>query len=613
MRWPTVGRRWAVALLGFGLVATALSVASSVLHRRYEHETGLERTFFANPRFEGLPVSTERAVEIDLSFLDDRPELPRRRFSVRWQGIWHLPHATRVDFFLGSDDRLRLFVDDDLVLERSLRLGLHTVSATRAFEAGSHEIRLEYIKGGGGRYVNLQFASTGEAARPFPPSHLFPTRPTRIQLARSQRLAMLRHAVPVAWGLPLLAFLGFVVLPPVVRSARPTETGRRRLIATVIFGLALTGYLVNALHFERMIFDRQQNLIFSADTWTTVGSMRELTFRGQIRQHPLYSLITHSVVELVQLVSPIGLNRAILLTIALIAALNCTLAYLLFARVANARTAVGLAAIYALAFANLAIFSIPETYALATTGVLLYLVVATSLGPVLDRRAVLTLSGLTALAGLLNPPLLSLAIVHVVWIFADRPMMSAWRTAAGSLAGIAALFVLVNLAIFGPAFYLGYTVDNQRYGALAYLTEIRSIALVICGFFLYSVVGPLQRLTHDLALGDAIGYLSSWTAGMAVCAYGAVIAAAGRGWSRFDRLTAAVIVWLVTIALFYVYFNPGGMMLYSPQVVPAWLLLVARAHALPSTARWRTGALALTACLLLLHNVPAIYRTVELP
>ncbi len=607
-------RRWAVALLGFGLVATALSVASTVLHRRYEHETGLKREFFTNSRFEGLPVSTEQAVEIDLSFLNDRSELPRRQFSVRWQGIWYLPQATSVDFFLGGDDRLRLFVDDTLVLERSLRLGLHTVSVTRVLEAGPHEIQLDYVKVWGGHYVNLQWASTGEAARPFPPSRLFPTRPTETQLARSQRLATLRHAVPVAWGLPLLAFLGFVVLPPVVRTARRTDTGRRRLTATVIFGLALTGYLLNALHFEPIIFDRQQNLIFSADTWTTVGSMRELTFRAQIRQHPLYSLIANSVVELVQLVSPIGLNRAILLTIALIAALNCTLAYLLFARVLGCtRTAVGFTAIYALAFANLAIFSIPETYALSTTGVLLYLVVASSLGPALDRRALLTLSGLAALAGLLNPPLLSLAIVHVVWIFTDRPMMSASRATAASLAGTAALFGLVNLAIFGPAFYLGYTVDNQQYGVLAHLTEIRSIALVICGFFLFSVVGPLQRLTHDLALGDAVGYLSSWTAGMAVCAYGAVVAAAGRGWSRFDRLTAAVIVWLVAVTLFYVYFNPDGMMLYSPQVVPAWLLLVARAHALPTAARWRTGALAVTAFLLFLHNVPAIYRTVQLP
>ena len=463
MRWPMVGRRWAVALLGFGLVATALSVTSSVLHQRYEDETGLTREFFPNSRFEGLPVSTERAVKIDLSFLDDRPELPRRQFSVRWQGIWYLPQATSVDFFLGGDGRLRLFVDDTLVLERSLRLGLHTVSVTRGLEAGPHEIRLDYVKLGGGHYVNLQWASTGDAARPFPPSRLFPTRPTETQLARRQRLETLRHAVPVAWGLPLLAFLGFVVLPPVVRSARRTDTGRHRLAATVVFGLALAGYLVNALHFEPLIFDRQQNLIFSADTWTTIGSMRDLTFRAQIRQHPLYSLIANSVVELIQLVSPIGLNPAILITTALIAALNCTLAYLLFARVLGCtRAAVGFTLIYALAFANLAIFSIPETYALSTTGVLLYLAVATSLGPALDRRGIVILSGLAALAGLLNPPLLSLALVHVAWTVADRRDAAGWRTAAASLAGMVALFVVVNVVI------------------------------VVLGFYLFSIVGPLQ-------------------------------------------------------------------------------------------------------------------------
>ena len=426
MPWPLLSRRWTLALLACGVSATALTAASSALQRRHAADSGLLRTFFANPRFEGTPTFADRTTRLDLTFLDDRPELPRRRFSVRWQGTWHLPEAASVELFLGGDDRLRLYIDGELLLQRNAQLGLRTISTIRMLEAGPHDVRLDYVQLGGGYRLNVQWATAGDAARPLPRDRLFPTAPTPAMVDRSARVAQLRQAVVAAWAVPLLALLGFGVLPQLVRTARRTEIGQHRMAAATLFSLALAGYLANAFHFESIVFDRQQNLIFSADTWTTVGSMGELTFREHIRQHPIFSLVTNSVVELVQALSPIGVNRAILLTVALIAALNCTLFYLLLHRtLGSLRPAVVFTAIYALAFVNLAIFSIPETYPLSTTGVLLYLPAASSFGPALDRRALISLTGLAALAGLLNPPLLSLALIHLIWLIADRPLARA--------------------------------------------------------------------------------------------------------------------------------------------------------------------------------------------
>ena len=175
------------------------------------------------------------------------------------------------------------------------------------------------------------------------------------------------------------------------------------------------------------------------------------------------------------------------------------------------------------------------------------------------------------------------------------------------------VFVLVNLAIFGLQFYLNYAVDNERYGALAHLGNLRSLALVFGGFFVYAVVAPLGQLTHDLTLGDAARYLDRWTAAAAVTAYGALLAVVAARWrTPRDRMDVAIGAWLLTLTLFYVYFNPIGMMLYAPQVLPAWLLLVARGYVTHSATRWQSALLILAAALLLLHNVPAIYRPIEL-
>ena len=160
------------------LLAVLLSGLSAVLHRYLEPSTGLERVVFQEPGFPGGAIDTATARRIDLDLLEARPSLPRRMFGIRWRGLWYVSRPGVYQLFLGADDRARLIIDGEPVLERSFALGMGTVSETRSLDAGFHTIEVEYAQDGGGRHLNLQWAFDGGAPAPLEPYALFPAEPT---------------------------------------------------------------------------------------------------------------------------------------------------------------------------------------------------------------------------------------------------------------------------------------------------------------------------------------------------------------------------------------------------------------------------------------------------
>ena len=80
------------------LIADTLYVAGSVslgavshwLDTRVAERTGLIRLVESQAGSgEPSPISS-RARTIDLDFLEEDPDAPRRNFSVRWSGLWYL-------------------------------------------------------------------------------------------------------------------------------------------------------------------------------------------------------------------------------------------------------------------------------------------------------------------------------------------------------------------------------------------------------------------------------------------------------------------------------------------------------------------------------------------
>ena len=78
-------------------VVATLTVLSGAMHGLIAPPTGLVRAFYSNSDFSGEPLFQDRSAEVSLAFLDDDPSLPRRFFSVQWDGFWFLPLATTVE------------------------------------------------------------------------------------------------------------------------------------------------------------------------------------------------------------------------------------------------------------------------------------------------------------------------------------------------------------------------------------------------------------------------------------------------------------------------------------------------------------------------------------
>ena len=82
--------------------------------------------------------------------------------------------------YAGADDRVDVVVDGQLVLQRSPRLGMHTIGETITLSAGSHTITVRYDQDGGGLHLNVQRAFADARPAPFSSTRLFPDRLGRV-------------------------------------------------------------------------------------------------------------------------------------------------------------------------------------------------------------------------------------------------------------------------------------------------------------------------------------------------------------------------------------------------------------------------------------------------
>jgi hypothetical protein len=102
--------------------------------------------YFDNPDLAGTPafIREDPFIDFDWGRGTPAPELGRDNFSVRWTGTFSFP-AGRYCFTTMSDDGVRLYVDDALVIDawqemRGTRTGCVNLSS------GAHTVRVEYFE-----------------------------------------------------------------------------------------------------------------------------------------------------------------------------------------------------------------------------------------------------------------------------------------------------------------------------------------------------------------------------------------------------------------------------------------------------------------------------------
>lgn len=129
-------------------------------------ERGLKGEYFDNEDVKGTPAMVRTDARINFKWGDDSYAVrhPVDHFSVRWSGYFIPGKTGDYKFFSSADDGVRLFVDDQQVINDWQPHSETVDSYAARFEAGrAYKIRFEYFESVGGARAGFGVVGAGEA------------------------------------------------------------------------------------------------------------------------------------------------------------------------------------------------------------------------------------------------------------------------------------------------------------------------------------------------------------------------------------------------------------------------------------------------------------------
>lgn len=128
--------------------------------------------YFPNMTLSGVPVATgtEPSVDHDWGQLAPAANVPADNFSARW--VKTVPFsAGTYKFTTTADDGVRLYIDDEPIIDKWIDQGATTYTYNKALTEGNHTIRLEYYDNRFDAVIKMFYAKTTEPAdAPLPPT-----------------------------------------------------------------------------------------------------------------------------------------------------------------------------------------------------------------------------------------------------------------------------------------------------------------------------------------------------------------------------------------------------------------------------------------------------------
>jgi hypothetical protein len=117
--------------------------------------------YYANNTLSGDPEYTTEEARVDFDWGDGGSPagLPADRFSIRWVGHWDF-EIGEYTFFAHADDGIRLWLGNDLLIDR-WQVGVGSYQASAQIEtAGLQRLKVEYFEETGGATVRLHWRRT---------------------------------------------------------------------------------------------------------------------------------------------------------------------------------------------------------------------------------------------------------------------------------------------------------------------------------------------------------------------------------------------------------------------------------------------------------------------
>ena len=129
--------------------------------RTPEGAPGLKGEYFANKTLAGAPALTRTDARVDFDWNGGPgPGISDHDFSVRWTGSYTPRTSGEATIAARTDDGVRVYVDDKLVVDSWIDRGAATDLKAMRFEAGrTYRIRVDYYQGGGAAVARFGIAS----------------------------------------------------------------------------------------------------------------------------------------------------------------------------------------------------------------------------------------------------------------------------------------------------------------------------------------------------------------------------------------------------------------------------------------------------------------------
>ncbi len=164
-------------LIAVGIVVVVGIVVGLVLTlKQPEKNQGLSATYFTAVPFKGHPF---KRVDPTINFAWGQGSplrgVPRDRFSVRWEGCIHVEKGQPMYLVAGSDDGIRVYVDQQEIINNWGGHPYQEKWATKPITPGVHQIRVEYYEAKSSAKVYLGWSERrGGRHRVVAHDHLIP-------------------------------------------------------------------------------------------------------------------------------------------------------------------------------------------------------------------------------------------------------------------------------------------------------------------------------------------------------------------------------------------------------------------------------------------------------
>jgi hypothetical protein len=120
----------------------------------------LKASYFSNNSLTGTPTVVQAESKIDNNWAANAPltSLPVDNFSVRWEGFVNPPLTGTYTFTMTGDDGVRLWVNNQLIIDKWIDQSATAYSATVALTAGqSVPVKMEYYEKTGSAVAKLEW------------------------------------------------------------------------------------------------------------------------------------------------------------------------------------------------------------------------------------------------------------------------------------------------------------------------------------------------------------------------------------------------------------------------------------------------------------------------